>query len=69
MLAYLMQAYLCPFVSTCDTTLFIHQLRFSTLLGGQLLTKRTGSGLKGNRLMHLLCKFQMRGYPWQVMLT
>ena len=27
----------------------------------------TGSGLKGNRLMHLLCKFHTHAcYPWQV---
>ena len=27
----------------------------------------TGSGLKGNRLIHLLCKFHARAcYPWQV---
>ena len=30
----------------------------------------TGSGLKGNRLMHLLCKFHTRAcYPWRVMLA
>ena len=30
----------------------------------------TGSGLKGNRLMHLLCKFHTRVcYPWRVMLA
>ena len=30
----------------------------------------TGSSIKGNRLMHLLCKIHTHAsYPWHVMLT
>ena len=53
------------FVSTRDTTLLVQPLRFSILFATS-----AGSGLKGNWLMHILCKFHMRAcYPWQVMLT
>ena len=42
----------------------------SHLVGTVQASTSTGSGLKGNRLMHLLCKFHTRAYyPWRVMLA
>jgi len=47
----------------------VQQLKFSTvsyLVGNFTSSKR---GLKGNKLMHTVYKFQMRAYfPWQVII-
>ena len=60
-------------MNACDTTSLVQLLRFSILFGGKFYKRLQvlhGSGLKGNGLMHLLCKFHTRAcYPWQVMLT
>ena len=50
-------------MSTRDTTLLVQLLRFSLWQETLQAATSNESGLKGNRLMHLLCKFHMRvGY-------
>ena len=58
-------------MSTRDTTSLVQLLRFSFIWRETLqAATSTGSGPKGNILMHLLCKFHTRAcYPWRVMLA
>ena len=57
-----------PFVSTRDTPTaqIFYLIWWETVQAATI----TGSGLKGNRLMHLLCKFHTRAcYPWRILLA
>ena len=66
----------CPpyphFVSSRDTTLLVPTAQIFYRIWRETLQAATStrSGLRGNRLMHLLCTFHTCAcYPWRVMLT